>query len=79
MSYLCSPIRLESSREMAFDDLVFRGAGRFPGFFVFSGTEHRISLTVHNLAEVMDGELGKILEALAAHDQAERLRQEVEA
>ena len=42
-------------------------------------TEHRISLTVHNLAEVMDGEIGKILEALAAHDQAERLRQEVEA
>ncbi len=41
-------------------------------------TEHRISLTVHNLAEVLNGELGAILEALAAHDQAERLRQEIE-
>ena len=41
-------------------------------------TEHRISLTVHNLAEVLNGELGAILEALAAHDQAEQLRQEIE-
>ena len=42
-------------------------------------TEHRIPITVHNLPSVMDGEITEVLEALAAHDQAERLRQEVEA
>jgi peptide chain release factor 1 len=40
-------------------------------------TEHRIPITVHNLPAIMNGEIGEILEALAAHDQAERLRQEV--
>jgi peptide chain release factor 1 len=42
-------------------------------------TEHRIPITVHNLPSVMDGEITEVLEALAANDQAERLRQEVEA
>jgi peptide chain release factor 1 len=42
-------------------------------------TEHRIPITVHNLSTIMDGEIGEILEALAAHDQAERLRQAVDA
>jgi peptide chain release factor 1 len=42
-------------------------------------TEHRIPITVHNLPAIMDGEIAEILEALAAHDQAERLRQEVNA
>ncbi len=42
-------------------------------------TEHRIGLTVHNLAGVLSGEIEAILEALAAHDQAERLRHEVGA
>ena len=41
-------------------------------------TEHRIALTVHNLAGVLNGEIEAILAALAAHDQAERLRHEVE-
>jgi peptide chain release factor 1 len=41
-------------------------------------TEHRIPITVHNLPAIMDGAIGEILEALAAHDQAERLHQEVE-
>jgi peptide chain release factor 1 len=41
-------------------------------------TEHRIPITVHNLPAILDGEIGEILEALAAHDQAERLRSEVD-
>jgi peptide chain release factor 1 len=41
-------------------------------------TEHRIPMTVHNLPAIMNGEIGELLEALAAHDQAERLRQEVD-
>jgi peptide chain release factor 1 len=39
-------------------------------------TDHRIGLTQHNLPAVMDGAINPILEALAAHDQAERLKQE---
>ncbi len=42
-------------------------------------TDHRIGLTTHNLPAVMDGDVGPILEALIGHDQAERLKQEVEA
>src|SRR5262245_13728191 len=42
-------------------------------------TDHRIGLSLHNLPSVMDGQLGGILEALAAHDQAARLAQEVRA
>jgi len=41
-------------------------------------TDHRIGLTAHNLPQVMNGELTQIIEALAAHDQAERLKEEVE-
>src|SRR5215470_11182143 len=36
-------------------------------------TDHRISLTKHNLPAIMDGNLLDIIEALRAHDQAERL------
>ncbi len=42
-------------------------------------TDHRIGLTVHGLQAVLDGELDLILDALAAHDQAERLKQEIHA
>jgi peptide chain release factor 1 len=42
-------------------------------------TDHRIGLTVHTLPSVMNGDIGGIVEALAAHDQAERLREEVSA
>jgi peptide chain release factor 1 len=42
-------------------------------------TEHRIPITLHNLNAIMNGEIGEIIEALAAHDQAERLRQEIDA
>jgi peptide chain release factor 1 len=36
-------------------------------------TDHRIGLTRHNLAAVMDGDIGDIIDALRAHDQADRL------
>src|SRR4051812_14653821 len=37
-------------------------------------TDHRIGLTKHNLPSIMDGNLLDIIEALRAHDQAERLK-----
>jgi peptide chain release factor 1 len=37
-------------------------------------TDHRIGLTKHNLPSIMDGGLLDIIEALRAHDQAERLK-----
>jgi peptide chain release factor 1 len=37
-------------------------------------TDHRIGLTRHNLPSVMDGDVGDIIEALRAHDQAEALK-----
>ncbi len=40
-------------------------------------TDHRIGLTVHKMQEVLDGRIGPILDALAAHDQAEQLKEEV--
>ncbi len=42
-------------------------------------TDHRIGLTVHTLQNVMNGDIGGIIEALSSHDQAERLREEVSA
>jgi peptide chain release factor 1 len=39
-------------------------------------TDHRIGLTVHNLPTVLGGEIAGIIEALASHEQAERLNQE---
>jgi peptide chain release factor 1 len=42
-------------------------------------TEHRIPITVHHLPAIMDGGIDEILDALQAHDQAERLRQEIDA
>ncbi len=38
-------------------------------------TDHRINLTVYSLDRVMEGEIEEILSALAAYDQAERLKQ----
>ncbi len=37
-------------------------------------TDHRIGLTLHNLPAVMKGDIGDLIDALVAHDQAERLR-----
>jgi len=42
-------------------------------------TDHRIGVTVHNLHAILDGALSSLLDALAAHDQAERLKQEIRA
>ena len=43
-------------------------------------TDHRIGLTMHQLAEVMDGKLQPIIDALVTHYQAEKLKnQEVVA
>ncbi len=39
-------------------------------------TDHRIGLTIHQLPEVMDGKLQPIIDALIAHFQAEKLKQE---
>ncbi len=38
-------------------------------------TDHRIGLTIHQLHEILDGDLGEIVNALVAHRQAERLKQ----
>jgi peptide chain release factor 1 len=37
-------------------------------------TDHRIGLTLYNLAEVIDGRLDELLEKLQLADRAERLR-----
>ena len=42
-------------------------------------TDHRIGLTVHDLPARMSGQIDDILEALVAHDQAQRLKEEVRA
>jgi peptide chain release factor 1 len=42
-------------------------------------TDHRVGLTVHNLPDVMNGNLDVIVEPLIGHFQAERLREAVEA
>ena len=38
-------------------------------------TDHRINLTVHQLEQVLNGNLGEIVEELRLHDQAEKLEQ----
>lgn len=37
-------------------------------------TDHRISLTKHNIPALLDGDIGDLIDALAAHDQAEKLQ-----
>ncbi|OYW52781.1 MAG: peptide chain release factor 1, partial [Rhodobacterales bacterium 12-65-15] len=36
-------------------------------------TDHRINLTLYALPQIMGGELGEIIDALTAQDQAEKL------
>ena len=38
-------------------------------------TDHRIGLTLYKIDSVMDGELDELIDALAAADQAERLKE----
>jgi len=40
-------------------------------------TDHRIGLTIHQLAEVMDGKLAPLVDGLVGHYEAERLKQEL--
>ena len=40
-------------------------------------TDHRIGLTLHQLAEVMDGKLPPLVDGLVTHYEAERLKQEL--
>jgi peptide chain release factor 1 len=40
-------------------------------------SDHRIGLTVHNLPEIMDGSIDKIIESLITHFQAEKLKEAV--
>ena len=42
-------------------------------------TDHRIGLTVHNLPDIMNGNLDHVIEPLASHFQAEKLKEAVEA
>jgi peptide chain release factor 1 len=42
-------------------------------------TDHRIGLTIHQLAEIMEGKLQPVIDALTAHFTAERLKSEAEA
>ncbi len=37
-------------------------------------TDHRISLTIHRLPEILEGDLDPLIDPLATHDQAERLK-----
>jgi peptide chain release factor 1 len=37
-------------------------------------TDHRIGLTLHRLQEILDGDLGEIVNSLVAHSQAEKLK-----
>jgi peptide chain release factor 1 len=38
-------------------------------------TDHRIGLTIHQLHEILDGDLGEIVNGLIAHHQALKLKQ----
>lgn len=38
-------------------------------------SDHRINLTLHKLDQILEGQLGEIIGALMANDQAERLKQ----
>jgi len=38
-------------------------------------TDHRIGLTIHRLHEILDGDLGEVVNSLIAHHQAEKLKE----
>jgi len=37
-------------------------------------TDHRIGLTLHKLDQIVEGDLGELIEALSMADQAERMK-----
>jgi peptide chain release factor 1 len=39
-------------------------------------TDHRINLTLHDLPRIMDGDIGRLIEALKLADTEERLRED---
>ncbi len=41
-------------------------------------SDHRIGMTLHQLTDVMEGKLGALVDALVAHFEAERLKQELD-
>jgi peptide chain release factor 1 len=40
-------------------------------------TDHRINLTLHDLPRIMDGDIGRLIEAMKIADTEERLREEL--
>ncbi|MBI2821401.1 MAG: peptide chain release factor 1, partial [Acidobacteria bacterium] len=42
-------------------------------------TDHRIGLTLHRLDGILEGDLGDVIDALATHFQAEKLKKETAA
>ena len=40
-------------------------------------SDHRISLTLHNLPRILEGELDELIDALATSDQAKRLEEQL--
>ena len=40
-------------------------------------TDHRVGLTLHSLPAIMNGAIAEIIDSLASHDQAEKLKQEI--
>jgi peptide chain release factor 1 len=42
-------------------------------------TDHRIGLTIHQLADVMEGRLQAVIDALTSHFNAERLKAEMDS
>jgi peptide chain release factor 1 len=39
-------------------------------------TDHRINLTLHDLPRIMDGDIGRLIDAMKMADTEERLREE---
>ena len=40
-------------------------------------SDHRIGLTLHNLPQILEGELDQLIDALATQDQAKRLEEQL--
>ena len=40
-------------------------------------SDHRIGLTLHNLPQILEGEIDELIDTLATHDQARRLKEQL--